>query len=139
MVALGQGDKTLLQRGDQVRVYYRASQDAYVAIFHIDTDGTTRLAFPHSPDENHYVRGVSGTAGCSSPARSHLGPGLAPTAVGRRCVGHRRALEMARRRRLWCVQDRAVVPVLDRHIGADPDGVLRPQRKPKLARTERVL
>ena len=54
---LGQGEDPLLQRGDQVRVYYRASQDAYVAIFHIDTDGTTKLAFPHSPDENHYVRG----------------------------------------------------------------------------------
>ena len=56
-VWLGQGEEPLLQRGDQVRVYYRASQDAYVAIFHIDTDGTTRLAFPHSLGENHYVRG----------------------------------------------------------------------------------
>ena len=56
-VWLGRGEEPLLQRGDQVRVYYRAAQDAYVAIFHIDTDGTTRLAFPRSPDENHYVRG----------------------------------------------------------------------------------
>ena len=56
-VWLGRGEEPLLQRGDQVRVYYHATQDAYVTIFHIDTDGTTRLAFPQSPDEGHYVRG----------------------------------------------------------------------------------
>ena len=56
-VWLDRGEEPLLQRGDQVRVYYRATQDAYVAIFHIDTDGTATLAFPHSPDEDHYVRG----------------------------------------------------------------------------------
>ena len=41
----------------EARVYYRAARDAYVAIFHIDTDGTSRLVFPRSPDEDHYVRG----------------------------------------------------------------------------------
>ena len=56
-VWLGRGEEPLLQRGDQLRVYYRATQDAYVAIFHIDTDGTARLAFPKSPDEGHYIRG----------------------------------------------------------------------------------
>ena len=54
---LDRGEAPLLQQGDQVRVYYRAAQDAYVAIFHIDTDGTATLAFPRSPDEDHYVRG----------------------------------------------------------------------------------
>ncbi len=56
-VWLDRGEEPLLQQGDQVRVYYRAAEEAYVAIFHIDTDGTTMLAFPHSPDEDHYVRG----------------------------------------------------------------------------------
>ena len=56
-VWLDRGDEPLLRQGDQVRVYYRASQDAYVAIFHIDTDGTSSLVLPHSPDEDHYVRG----------------------------------------------------------------------------------
>ena len=56
-VWLDRGEEPLLQQGDQVRVYYRAAQDAYVAIFHIDTDGTAALVFPHSPDEDHYVRG----------------------------------------------------------------------------------
>ena len=56
-VWLDRGDEPLLQLGDRVRVYYRAAQDAYVAIFHIDTDGTSRLVFPRSPDEDHYVRG----------------------------------------------------------------------------------
>ena len=56
-VWLDRGNEPLLRVGDQVRVYYRTVQDAYVAIFHIDTDGTTTLVLPGSPDEDHYVRG----------------------------------------------------------------------------------
>ena len=51
------GDEPVLQRGEQVRVYYRATHDAYVAIFQIDTNGSVRLLHPRSPDEGHYVRG----------------------------------------------------------------------------------
>jgi hypothetical protein len=56
-VWLDRGQEPLLRTGDQVRVYYRTTADAYVSIFHIDTDGTTSLIFPRSPDEDHYVRG----------------------------------------------------------------------------------
>ncbi|MCH7562642.1 MAG: DUF4384 domain-containing protein [Gemmatimonadetes bacterium] len=56
-VWLDRGDEPVLRRGERVRVYYRSTEDAFVAILNIDTDGTTRLLFPRSPDENHYVRG----------------------------------------------------------------------------------
>ncbi|MGW8267833.1 MAG: DUF4384 domain-containing protein [Longimicrobiales bacterium] len=56
-VWLDRGQEPVLQRGDAVRLYYRTSEDAFVAIFHIDTNGTTRLVFPNSPQENHYARG----------------------------------------------------------------------------------
>jgi len=54
---LDQGTEPVLQRGARVRVYYRTSEDAHVAIFHVDTDGTVRLVFPRSPRENHRVLG----------------------------------------------------------------------------------
>lgn len=51
------GDEPVVRRGERVRIYYRVSRDAYVAVFHVDTDGTAQLVFPRSPEENHYVRG----------------------------------------------------------------------------------
>jgi len=51
------GSNEALDPGQRVRVYYRTSEDAYVAVFQIDTDGFTRLVFPESPRQNHYVRG----------------------------------------------------------------------------------
>jgi len=51
------GEDPLLDTGDRVRLYYRSAQDAYVAIFHIDTDGQTQLVFPTDPGQTHYVRG----------------------------------------------------------------------------------
>ena len=51
------GDTPIVRQGDQVRIYYRASHDAYVAIFNIDTNGTSRLVFPRSPTEEHVVTG----------------------------------------------------------------------------------
>lgn len=53
---LDRGDEPLLQRGERVRLYYRTSMDAYVAIFQIDTDGSARLLYPQAPDEDHYIR-----------------------------------------------------------------------------------
>ena len=55
---LDRGASPVLERGEQVRVYYRVSEDANVAIFHIDTDGTVRLLFPRSPREDHIVLGA---------------------------------------------------------------------------------
>ncbi len=56
-VWLDRGDEAVVQRGERARLYYRASHDAFVAVFHIDTNGTTRLLFPRSPDEDGWVRG----------------------------------------------------------------------------------
>ena len=53
---MDRGDQPLLQRGDRIRLYYRTSADSYVAIFHIDTDGTVQLLHPRAPDEEHFVR-----------------------------------------------------------------------------------
>ncbi len=54
---LDRGLEPVFQPGDRARVYYRASGDAYVALFHLDTDGVLRLLFPSSPDVPHRVRG----------------------------------------------------------------------------------
>lgn len=54
---LDRGDDPVLERGERARIYYRASHDAFIALFHIDTNGTVRLMYPRSPEENHYVRG----------------------------------------------------------------------------------
>lgn len=56
-VWLDRGEEPLLQRGDRVRIYYRASADAYTAIFHIDTDGAVQLLHPRAPDDDDYARG----------------------------------------------------------------------------------
>jgi len=56
-VWLDRGEEPVLQRGQRARIYYRVSESAFVAIFHIDTNGTLRLVFPSSPQENHYARG----------------------------------------------------------------------------------
>jgi hypothetical protein len=51
------GVDPVLQRGDRVRVYFRASRDAYTAVFHIDTNGVVRLLFPSAPGDPQWVRG----------------------------------------------------------------------------------
>jgi hypothetical protein len=56
-VWLDRGADPLLRRGEMARLYYRASQDAFVSIFQIDTNGGVRLLFPRSPDEPHLVQG----------------------------------------------------------------------------------
>ena len=53
---LDRGDQPLLQRGDRVRVYYRTAADAFVAIFHIDTDGAVQLLHPRAPEDDHFAR-----------------------------------------------------------------------------------
>ncbi|MGM0669813.1 MAG: DUF4384 domain-containing protein, partial [Gemmatimonadota bacterium] len=56
-VWMDRGHEPVLQRGELVQLYYRVSEDAFVAIFHIDTNGTARMVFPVSPQENHFARG----------------------------------------------------------------------------------
>lgn len=54
---LDRGDEPVLQRGDEVRIYFRSSHDAWVALFHIDTHGSVRLLFPSEPGAPEWVRG----------------------------------------------------------------------------------
>lgn len=54
---LDRGSDPLLQRGERVRVYYRTSEDAHVAIFQIDTDGVVRLLHPRAPGDETFTRG----------------------------------------------------------------------------------
>jgi hypothetical protein len=56
-VWLDRGAEPMLKRGDRVRIYYRTSQDAYGAIFHIDTDGVVSMVFPHHPGATAPVAG----------------------------------------------------------------------------------
>ncbi len=44
-------------RGDGVRVFIRADQDAYITVLRVDTDGRVRVLFPREPWEDNYVRG----------------------------------------------------------------------------------
>ncbi|RME25561.1 MAG: DUF4384 domain-containing protein, partial [Candidatus Zixiibacteriota bacterium] len=43
--------------GDNIVIYFRASRDAFVSIYSIDTRGRVNLLFPSEPDEDNYVRG----------------------------------------------------------------------------------
>lgn len=54
---LDRGEEPVLQTGERVRIYYRTAADAYVAIFHIDTDGVVHLLHPRGPGEDAYTRG----------------------------------------------------------------------------------
>jgi len=56
-VWVDRGEQPVLNRGDRVRVYYRTSADAFVSIFHIDTNGGVRLLYPSSPEVDPYVAG----------------------------------------------------------------------------------
>src|SRR5688572_19491300 len=56
-VWLDQGEEPVLRRGEEVRVYYRTSEDAFAAIFRIDTDGRVHLIYPQHPDAVDVVRG----------------------------------------------------------------------------------
>jgi hypothetical protein len=56
-VWLDRGDEPVLHRGEDVRVYYRTSEDAFAAIFRIDTDGRVHLVYPQHPRAVDVVRG----------------------------------------------------------------------------------
>lgn len=42
--------------GDDITIYFRTSQDAYVTIYDLDTRGNVNLIFPPEPGENNYVQ-----------------------------------------------------------------------------------
>ncbi len=52
-----QGQRDLFSSGDRVQLYFRASDDAHVAVIHVDTDGSLEFLYPFSPWDNNYVRG----------------------------------------------------------------------------------
>ncbi len=43
--------------GDNVTIYFRASEDAYVVVYDLDTRGNVNLLFPEDPSDNNYVEG----------------------------------------------------------------------------------
>lgn len=44
-------------RGDRMEVSFAVSDDSYVAVVHVDTDGNLEFVYPQSPWDNEYVRG----------------------------------------------------------------------------------
>jgi hypothetical protein len=42
--------------GDNVTIYFKTSQDAYVTIYDLDSRGNVNLIFPPSPTDNHLVQ-----------------------------------------------------------------------------------
>ncbi len=49
---LDRGVDPVFQVGDEARVYYRASSDAYMVLFHVSTDGILRLLSPGAREES---------------------------------------------------------------------------------------
>jgi hypothetical protein len=45
------------RRGDRLRILFSTSEDAYVAVVHIDPDGHLDFLYPDSPLDRDYVRG----------------------------------------------------------------------------------
>ncbi len=43
--------------GDDITIYFRTSEDAYVTVYDLDTRGNVNLIFPPDPSDNHYVQG----------------------------------------------------------------------------------
>jgi hypothetical protein len=54
---LDRGADAVLQPGDEARVYYKASVDAYMLLFHVNTDGVLRLLRPGAADQALRARG----------------------------------------------------------------------------------
>jgi hypothetical protein len=52
-----EGDQDVFRRGDRVQLRFRTSQTAYVAVVHLDTDGSLELLYPTDPWDDGYVRG----------------------------------------------------------------------------------
>lgn len=51
------GDRDLFRRGDRLQVRFSSNRDAYVAVIHVDTDGTLDFVYPSSPWDDGYIHG----------------------------------------------------------------------------------
>jgi hypothetical protein len=51
------GDRAFHRVGDRLRVRFTTSEDAHVALVHVDPDGRLDFLYPASPWESDYVRG----------------------------------------------------------------------------------
>ena len=49
--------KDFARRGQRVRVFFEASEDTYVTVFRIDTDGRVSVLFPIGPWDHGFARG----------------------------------------------------------------------------------
>jgi hypothetical protein len=69
-------DTDLFYPGDPVRLRFHSARDAYVALVHLDTEGSLELLFPSSPWRDELVRG--GRTQAASGAANRLMLGRAP-------------------------------------------------------------
>ncbi|CAN5671390.1 hypothetical protein BH23GEM6_BH23GEM6_09980 [soil metagenome] len=51
------GNRDLYRSGERLRVRFSTSEDAYVALVHVDPDGRLEFLFPSSPWDNDFIRG----------------------------------------------------------------------------------
>ena len=51
------GHRDRFEPGDHVRVLFEVSDDAYVCVYNIDTEGQLRVLYPDHPDDDGFVRG----------------------------------------------------------------------------------
>lgn len=56
-IRLDRGEGTTVEAGDEVRIYYRVSADAYVAIFRVNTEGRVDLLMPQHPNADVFASG----------------------------------------------------------------------------------
>ncbi|MGD2045259.1 MAG: DUF4384 domain-containing protein [Gemmatimonadota bacterium] len=56
-VWLDRGSEPVLRRGETVRIYYQTTENAYAAIFRIDTDGQISLIYPQDPTMEERLQG----------------------------------------------------------------------------------
>jgi hypothetical protein len=52
-----ENESEYFRRGDRMNVRFSVSEDSYVAVVHIDSDGNMDFVYPASPWDNEYVRG----------------------------------------------------------------------------------
>src|SRR5690348_15099983 len=50
-------NRDLYRRGDRLRILFSTSEDAYVAVIHVNPDGYLDFLYPESPLDRDYVRG----------------------------------------------------------------------------------
>jgi hypothetical protein len=96
-----EGDRDFFERGDRMRVRFRTTEDAYVAVLHIDPEGRLEVAYPVSPFDDGFVRaGRSYPVGSRASALGfpvHRSPGIgywyilaSPVPLDYRAFGDRR-------------------------------------------------